>query len=181
MKHFQFKVVAAICCAFAPALNAGDSYQRGAVPPELIGVWMHTDWQAGYGHFDPDRVDQFNYNNQDPVGWRDGYRFFPDGSYQHTHFASLDVSGCEAKTLQREIGWVIFRGQSITLVNHRADLSAQDRCHRQNNFNARNANTVGPRTFLWRIARNRNGRPVLLLKGEDGRTINYQVDSTGHL
>ena len=181
MRHFQRKFIAVICCAFAPALDAGDSYERGTVPPELIGVWMHTDWQAGYGHFDPDQVDRFNNKNQDPVGWRDGYRFFADGSYQHTHFASLDVSGCDAKTLQRESGRAIFKGQTITLVNHRADLSAQDRCHRQNNFNARNVNTIEPRTLLWRIARNRNGRPVLLLKGEDGTTLVYGVDSSGHL
>ena len=179
MKHFQFKFVAAICCAFAPALNAGDSYQRGPVPPELIGVWMHTDWQAGYGHYDPDRVDQFNYNNQDPVGWRDGYRFFGDGSYQHVHFASLDIPGCDVKTLRRESGAVIFRGQSITLINDRADLSAQHRCHR--NFNARDVNTAGPRTLRWQVTKNRNGQPIPLLKGTDGRRIDYHVDSNGQL
>jgi hypothetical protein len=50
------------------------------VPPELLSAWTHTDWKTGYGFFNPDRVDQFAYSNQDPVGWREEYLFRADGS-----------------------------------------------------------------------------------------------------
>ena len=157
-----------------PAAAAG-------IPPELVGAWTHTEWQANYGHYDPDRVDQFDYRNQDPVGWRDAYRFFADGSYQHAHFASLDIPGCDVKTLRQELGWFQFAGESLRFDNRTAKLSAQDRCHRENNFNGRADKPADVRTLQFRLARNQNGQLVLMLRGSDGREIVYHRDPSGHI
>jgi len=155
------------------------------VPPELLSAWTHTDWQMGYGFFNPDRVDQFAYSNQDPVGWREQYLFRADGSYQHTFYKSLDIPGCDVKTLRREVGRFHLQGQIIRLDNTAADLSAQDRCHRQNDFEGRRDKLAAPRLLQWRMAKNRNGAVVLLLKASDGREIGYDRDNaasrTGHL
>jgi hypothetical protein len=156
------------------------------VPPELFSAWTHTtDWQMGYGFFHPDRVDQFAYSNQDPVGWREEYLFRADGSYQHRFYKSLDIPGCDVETLRREVGRFHLQGQIIQLDNTSADLSAQDRCQRQNNFEGRRDELAAPRLLQWRMARNRNGAVVLLLKASDGREIGYDRDSaasrTGHL
>ena len=155
------------------------------VPPELLSAWTHTEWQMGHGSFNPERVDQFACSNQDPVGWREEYLFRADGSYQHTFYKSLDIPGCDAKTLRREVGRFHLQGPIIQLDNTAADLSAQDRCHRQNNFEGRRDKLAAPRLLQWRMARNRNGAVVLLLKASDGREIDYARENaasrTGHL
>jgi hypothetical protein len=155
------------------------------VPPELLSGWTHTEWQMGDGSFNPDRVDQFAYSNQDPVGWREEYLFRADGTYQHTFYKSLDIPGCDAKTLRREVGRFHLQGPIIQLDNTAADLSAQDRCNRQNNFEGRRDKLAAPRLLQWRMARNRNGAVVLRLKDSDGREVDYGRDNatarTGHL
>ena len=181
MKFSRSTSIAALCGMVASILNADGPRFGGAMPQQLIGAWTHTEWQAGFGHYDPDRVDQFDYHNQDPVGWTDAYRFFPDGSYQHAHFASLDIPGCDAKTLRQEIGWAHVSSQAVTFENRTAKLSAQDRCHRQNNFQGRPDKLAGPRTFEWRMARNRNGQAVLVLRNGEGREIDYHLDPSGHI
>ncbi|MBV9082180.1 MAG: hypothetical protein JOZ62_05860 [Acidobacteriaceae bacterium] len=183
MKYSRSAFIAAICGIIASTtLYAGAAWSRPAViPPELVGAWTHTEWQAGVGHYDPDRVDQFDYRNQDPVGWTDSYRFFADGSYQHSYFKSLDIPGCDVKTLRQELGWIHLAGESVTLENRTAKFSAQDRCHRQNNFDGRPDRPGEPRTFEWRVGRNRNGQLTLLLRCSDGRQIAYHLDPSGHI
>jgi hypothetical protein len=122
-----------------------------------------------------------DYRNQDPVGWRDAYRFFADGSYQHAHFKSLDIPGCDVKTLRQELGWFRLSADSVRLESRRAKLSAQDRCHTQNNFEGRPDRSGEARTLQWRLGRNPNGQTVLLLKGSDGREIAYYRDPSGHI
>jgi hypothetical protein len=109
------------------------------------------------------------------------YRFFADGSYQHAHFRSLDIAGCDAKTLRQELGWAHVAAQSVTLENRIAKLSAQDRCHRQNNFEGRPDKLAEPHTLQWRMGRNRNGQLVLFLRSSDGREIDYRLDPSGHI
>jgi hypothetical protein len=92
------------------------------------------------------------------VGWRDGYKFFEDDSYQHSHFASLDIPACDVKTLRQETGFVYFEQSFARFENRVAKLSSQDRCHRQNNFEGRADKPAQPRTLQWRLAKNRNGQ-----------------------
>jgi hypothetical protein len=182
MKHPHATFIAAFCGVVLSVSNApGQPARAAAVPPDLVGAWTHIEWQANDGNYDPDKVDRFDYRNQDPVGWTDAYRFFSDGSYQHAHFTSLDVPGCDAKTLRQELGWFHLTGDSVRLENRTAKLSAQDRCHRQNNFEKRPDKPADPRTIQWRLARNRNGQVVLLLRGSDGREIEYHRDPSGHI
>jgi hypothetical protein len=122
-----------------------------------------------------------DYRNQDPVGWTDAYRFFADGSYQHAHYKSLDIPGCDVKMLRQELGWFQLSGGMVRLENRTAKLSAQDRCHAQNNFAGRPDKPAEPRRLEWRLERNRNGQTVLLLKGSDGREIAYNRDPSGHI
>jgi hypothetical protein len=161
-------------------INAPGQTKARQVPRELLGAWMHTEWQANFGHYDPDK-NQNDYRNQDPTGWRDGYRFFEDGSYQHSHFASLDIAGCDAKTLRQEAGFVYFDQSFARFENHVAKLSAQDRCHRPNNFAGRPDKLAQPRTLQWRLAKNRNGQDVLFLKDTDGREILYNREPSGRI
>jgi hypothetical protein len=153
------------------------------VPPELFTAWTHTDWQMGYGFFNPNRVDQFAFSNQDPVGCREEYLFRSDGSYQHTFYKSLDIPGCDVKTSRREVGRFHLQGQIIQLDNTAADLSAQDRCQRQNNFEGRRDKLAAPRLLQWRMGG--NVAVVVLLKASDGREIGNDRDSAascaGHL
>jgi hypothetical protein len=164
---------------FFTATAPGETGARH-VPHELAGAWMHTEWQANFGHYNPDKAPN-DYRNQDPVGWRDGYRFFEDGSYQHSHFASLDIPACDVKTLRQEAGFVFFEGSSARFENRVAKLSAQDRCHRQNNFHGRPDKLAQPQSLQWRLARNRNGQDVLFLKGADGREIPYHREPGGRI
>jgi hypothetical protein len=111
MKYSRSTCLAALCGVMTSLLSAaGHRSTSSAMPPQLVGAWTHTEWQAGVGHFDPDKIDQFDYRDQDPVGWTDAYRFFDDGSYQHAHFASLDIPGCDVKTLRQELGWTHLTG-----------------------------------------------------------------------
>lgn len=161
----------------SPAQSGG----AAGIPPELVGAWTHIEWQANYGHYDPDKVNQFDYRNQDPAGWIDAYRFFSDGSYQHAHFASLDIPGCDAKTLRQELGWFRLTGDLVSFENRTAKSSAQDRCHRQNNFQGRPDKLADPHTLQWRLIKNRNRQLVLLLKDLNGREIDYHRDPSGHI
>ena len=174
--------ITAIVVSYAIVFTVNSSAQTrpAHVPHELLGAWMHTEWQAGSGHYDPDRYEK-DYRNQDPVGWRDGYKFFDDGSYQHSHFASLDVPGCDAKTLRQETGFVHFEQSFARFENRIAKLSAQDRCHRQNNFEGRPDKLAQPRTLEWRLTTNRNGATVLLLKSADGKEIAYTREPSGRI
>jgi hypothetical protein len=184
MKHSHSRTpfIAALCGVVLLTLNATALPTGGTeIPAELVGAWTHIEWQANYGHYDPEKVDQFDYRNQDPVGWTDAYRFFSDGSYQHAHFASLDVPGCDVKTLRQELGWFHLTGESVRFENRTAKLSAQDRCHRQNNFKERPDKPADLRTLHWRLTRNRNGQLILLLRGGDGREIAYHRDPSGHI
>jgi len=183
MKYFRATFMAVLCGVITLTLNApGRSAEPAEIPPELLGAWTHIEWQANYGHYDPDKVDQFDYRNQDPVGWTDAYRFFSDGSYQHAHFASLDIPGCDAKILRQERGWFHLVGESVSFENRIAKISAQDRCHRANNFQGRpDKLSDHPCTLQWRLARNRNGQLVLLLKSSNGREIDYHRDPSGHI
>ena len=182
MKHSRITAMAALWgLAFWGSHAAAQSAGGAVIPVQLIGAWTHTEWQMGHGHFDPDRVDQMNSRNQDPVGWRDAYRFFPDGSYQHVHFKSLDIPGCDVKTLRQELGWLRLSADSVRLESRTAKLSAQDRCHRQNNFEGRADKPSEPRTLHWRLGQNRNGQTVLLLKDADGRETAYNRDPSGHI
>ena len=125
MKQHPFKVMAALCgMAFSGANVAAQSMGGSPIPQQLVGAWTHTEWQMGYGHFDPDQVDRMDYRNQDPVGWTDAYRFFADGSYQHAHYKSLDIPGCDVKTLRQELGWFQLSGGTVRLENRTAKLSA---------------------------------------------------------
>ena len=45
------------------ALNAR-ALSAGEIPAELLGAWTHTEWQANYGHYDPEKVDQFDYETK---------------------------------------------------------------------------------------------------------------------
>ena len=141
---------------------------------------MHAEWQVNFGHYNPDK-DQNDYRNQDPVGWRDGYKFFEDGSYQHSHFASLDIPACDVKTLRQETGFVYFEQSFARFDNRVAKLSAQDGCHRQNNFERRPDRLAQPRTLQWRLVKNRNGQDILLLKSADGREILYHREPSGRI
>jgi hypothetical protein len=182
VKHYPFTVIAALCgLAFSAANAAGQSTGGSRIPQQLVGAWTHTEWQMGYGHFDPDQVDRMDYRNQDPVGWTDAYRFFADGSYQHAHYKSLDIPGCDVKTLRQELGWFQLSGGMVRLENRTAKLSAQDRCHGRNNFAGRPDKPAETRALEWRLGRNRNGQTVLLLKGSDGREIAYVRDPSGHI
>jgi len=182
MKHSR-ATFAAVLCGIIMSTSSALEQPAGAaaIPPELVGAWTHIEWQANYCHYDPDKVDQFDYRNQDPVGWTDAYRFFSDGSYQHAHFASLDIPGCDVKTLRQELGWFHLTGESVSFENRIAKISAQDRCHRQNNFKGRPDKLADIRTLQWRLARNRNGQLVLRLRGSDGREIDYHRDPSGHI
>ena len=72
MKHYPFTVMAALCgLAFSGPNAAGQRTGGLQIPQQLVGAWTHTEWQMGYGHFDPDQVDRMDYRNQDPVGWTD--------------------------------------------------------------------------------------------------------------
>jgi hypothetical protein len=126
MKYSRATFIAVLCGVITLTLNApGRSAGAAEIPPELVGAWTHIEWQANDGHYDPDKVDQFDYRNQDPVGWTDAYRFFSDGSYQHAHFTSLDIPGCDAKTLRQERGWFHLVGESVNFENRIARISAQ--------------------------------------------------------
>jgi hypothetical protein len=57
--------------AFSGANVAAQSMGGSPIPQQLVGAWTDTEWQMGYGHFDPDRADRMDYRNQDPVGWTD--------------------------------------------------------------------------------------------------------------
>jgi len=182
MKYSRIGVMAGLCgLAFWGSHAAAQRAGGAVIPPQLVGAWTHTEWQMGHGHFDPDRADQMGYRNQDPVGWRDAYRFFSDGSYQHAHFKSLDIPGCDVKTLRQEFGWFRLSADSVWLENRTAKLSGQDRCHRQNNFEGRPDKPREPRTLHWRLGRNRNGQTVFLLKDADGRETAYNRDPHGHI
>jgi hypothetical protein len=182
MKYSSATFLAVLCGISISTSNApGQPPGATGIPPELVGAWTHIEWQANYGHYDPDKVDQFDYRNQDPVGWTDAYRFFSDGSYQHAHFASLDIPGCDVKTLRQELGWFHLTGEAVKFENRIAKFSAQDRCHPQNNFKGRPDKLADLRTLQWRLARNRNGQLVLLLRGSDGREIDYHRDPSGHI
>jgi hypothetical protein len=173
-------VITVLSAVIISTLNAPAQTRVAQTPPALLGAWMHTEWQANFGHYNPDR-DQNDSSNRDPVGWRDGYKFFEDGSYQHSHFASLDIPGCDVKTLRQEAGFVHFERSFAQFENRMAKLSAQDRCHRQNNFEGRPDKLAQPRNFEWRLAKNRNGQEVLLLKGVDGREILYHREPSGNI
>jgi hypothetical protein len=181
MKYCRATFIAALCGIISTPKAPGQPTGAAEIPPELVGAWTHIEWQANYGHYDPDKVDQFEYRNQDPVGWTDAYRFFSDGSYQHAHFASLDIPGCDAKTLRQELGLFHLTGESVRFENRIAKFSSQDRCHHQNNFKGRLDKLADLRTLQWRLARNRNGQLVLLLRGSDGKQIDYHRDPSGHI
>jgi hypothetical protein len=166
------------CSVLLSVANAGAT----VVPPELIGPWTHMEWQAGTGHFDPDKVtDPLDYRNQDPVAWTDSYRFFDDGTYQHAHYTSLDIPGCDAKTLRQEIGVYHIDGSLIRIENRTAKASAQDRCHGQNNFEGRPDRPVLHYVLEWRVVKDRKGQPLLFLKSSDGKQIAYHRNPSGHI
>ena len=182
MKHSPSPFIAALCGIAALTLYTKALSAAGAeIPAELVGAWTHIEWQANYGHYDADKIDQFDYRNQDPVGWTDAYRFFSDGSYQHAHFSSMDIPGCNVKTLRQELGWFHLTGESVKFENRMAKLSVQDRCHRQNNFQGRLDKLADLRTLQWRLVRNRNGQVVLLFRASDGREIVYHRNPSGHI
>jgi hypothetical protein len=182
MKQFRVPVIAVLSVIVLLALNSTPLPATGPeIPAELVGAWTHIEWQANYGHYDPDKTDQFDYRNQDPVGWTDAYRFFSDGSYQHAHFSSLDIPGCDVKTLRQELGWFHLTGESVKFEDRTARLSVQDRCHRDNNFKGRPDKLAELRTLQWRLVRNRNGQLILMLRGSDGREIAYHRDPSGHI
>jgi hypothetical protein len=77
---------------------------------------------------------------------------------------------------RQELGWLRLSAGSVRLESRTAKLSAQDRCHRQNNFEGRADKPSEPRTLHWRLDQNRNGQTVLLLKDADGRETAYNRD-----
>jgi hypothetical protein len=85
------------------------------------------------------------------------------------HFKSLDIPGCDAKTLRQELGWFRLSTDSVRLESRTAKLSAQDRCHKQNNFEGRAEKPSEPRTLHWRLGQNRNGETA------------YSRDPSGHI
>jgi hypothetical protein len=65
MEHSRAPFIAALCAIVLSALNTTALPAGGTeIPAELVGAWTHIEWQANYGHYDPDKVDQFDHQTK---------------------------------------------------------------------------------------------------------------------